>query len=244
MFRFLRKFWTPNPFDMSLTKTQHSFLMEALVKKGIPANEVHIEFFDHLASNVEYEMAQGMKFEKSVEHVVGACTRRDLEKLLAVTLNKSVQHRSIQRQKITYGILLGLALSMWIFVEYVTGFYFGIPELGAVYGLLSELLIATFLVILVRWFLRRTYLIQHDFGALFKLSISVVFTAAVFVFVFMYFYIGWINHELYGLYDGDSLGHKDLVAKTIVPMTGVGIFMEGMFVSLIVAHLHRRKPAR
>lgn len=228
---------------MRLSPTQHRYIVNSLVERGIAESAIHVEFFDHLVSSVEVVMADGKTFEKALREVLSNYKNEELQRLLEVTLNRQQQSLRIREMKFRFGIYLGLALCFWIFVEYLTGALFGIPELGVIYGLLSEILIAGFLLVAVKHFIQKTYLIKHDFLALLKFNMSLLLTSALVVFGFMFFYVGWINTDLYGLYENEPAGQKELFAKLVVPLMGVGVLIEGLFIALIVSFVKRQSVA-
>ncbi len=138
---------------------------------------------------------------------------------------KQKSNQSIAR----YGILTGLALILWIFIEFIAGRFFGISELGAIYGLLSESILALSLLFFFSG--KRTDTISPR--SRFWISCKIILIAAVTVLAFMLFYVPFINPQLFGLYDGTSAPALTSQISAIIGMF-LGVLLEGFVVTLLI----------
>ncbi len=125
------------------------------------------------------------------------------------------------------GIITGILLCIWIFIEYLTGVFFNKTELGALYGLLSE-------VILVWAILQVLDNEKMGLRYQFKQAMKMVIVAASIVLPFMFIYIFLINTKLYGLTDQVLENYSNYTLYGVIFGTFVGVILEGLIMTLLI----------
>ena len=224
-----------------LTAEQINHLKKELANSGIIDKNTTQEFLDHVACLVEVKMQKGKGFEKALEELQQNNTKDELSELAKVTSN--LIGRKEITMKITYqhGLIGGFALCIWVFVEYLTGTWLGVPELGPFYGLLSMVILSVMVGKGIQRLHRAMGRIRISFWHTFKSGMRLVFISSLVVLVFMLFYIGFLNTEFYGIYDENQPIDRNTISVVIVLSMWLGVLLEGGIIAAIVGVLSRKR---
>lgn len=223
-----------------LKDSQLQQLKDALTSRLHAKAANNIEFLDHLASLIEAKCSLGKPFERALTEVMSNFSDEELHAFERASFDRQWHHKIFRKDTRQIGLMVGIALCIWIFIEYLFGSLFGIPELGAMYGLLSEVILGVGIWHAVSKLEKHGLSSTPDFRKTMTQAMKVSAIAANVVFIFMLPYVGFLNTELYGLHEGGNPMDNNIVPFSIIVMTGIGVMFEGLIMGLIVALIRSR----
>ena len=226
-----------------LTKEQIDLLNKELSERGLIDQQTKVEFLDHIACLIEVKMQDGKTFQIALEEIISTFSKEDLIELSKATSSMINMKEVTKNIIIKNGLYTGIALCIWIFIEYITGRWFGIPELGAFYGLLSMVILGVAISKNVQQIIRKTEVIRTSFLTIFKSGMKVVFISSLVVLVFLLFYIGFLNTELYGIYEVTDNVDRDLLSISIIVSMWLGVLLEGSILVTVIGLFSNKKPS-
>lgn len=222
-----------------LTNQQMEQLNQAIARKLASESPENHELRDHLASWIESVMAEGSSFDHALQEVLGQFSRADLSALNQQTFDL---WNRIHLRRLTnkYGLITGLLLCLWIGIEYLTGTFMGITELGAFYGLLSMVVLYLGVHFGSRHLTTLPGSMPLSFRQLLGHQFMIVLKSALVVTLFLLPYLEFINTNLYGLYEPEPPISQGTMSISIIMGTFIGVLFEGLLVSLLATWWQRR----
>lgn len=219
----------------NLDQSQLYRLNNALKDRNIYFIKSKIELLDHVASLIEVKMDQEEKFESALNNVLNSYSDLELQILNEATFNRSQSRLNKSNALVKIGLITGLSLCIWIFIEYITAVYFGVVELGAIYGLLSMVILLIAMLFGTNVLKRNSLSNQIKFKKIFNYNFKISLVSAGIVFVFMLFYIGLLNTELYGLSENGNPLENNVIPVAIIVSMGIGVVSEGLLIAFFIA---------
>ena len=147
---------------------------------------------------------------------------------------RAEERLQLYRNVINYGLITGALTAAWIGFEYLLGTFYGIPQLGPLYGLVSML----FFIIMTILFLKRTTEINPDqsYFDRFRYNIMMIFVASVFVVFFLLLYYSLMEPSEYSTYEIEVFNiHLRHVLLTSIVGAWIGTLVEGILFGSIAA---------
>ena len=198
------------------------------------------ELMDHLACMIESEMEQGLHFTDALEKTTSSFTAKEISTLSLSTYGLWNQLRN-RRYSNKYSIVIGLLLCVWILGDYLTAVFFNVTELGAIYGLLSMVIIFGCLYKATNHFTKAKSSEAISFKQLYAYQMKIVARASMVVLLFLLPYLGYVNTHFYGLYEGPLEIPPFTMSIAIIIGTSIGIIAEGLLVALTTSWIQRRR---
>lgn len=135
---------------------------------------------------------------------------------------------------IGYGLITGVLTAAWIGFEYLLGTFYGIPQLGPLYGVVSML----FFIIMTILFLKRTTRINPEqtyFDRL-RYNVMMILVASIFVVFFLLLYYSLMDPSEYRTYEIEVFNiHLRHVLLTSIVGAWIGTMAEGVLFGSIAA---------
>lgn len=141
---------------------------------------------------------------------------------------------ALYHEVLYYGLITGALTAAWIGFEYLLGTYFGVPQLGPLYGLVSMI----FFIIMTILFLKQVMAIAPSFTYLqrFRYNFSMIFVASVFVVFFLLLYYSLMDPSEYQTYEIEVFNiHLRHVLLTAIVGAWIGTLTEGVLFGSIAA---------
>ena len=139
-----------------------------------------------------------------------------------------------------FGAITGALTSIWIGFEYLLGTYFGIPQIGPLYGLVSMIIF----IIMTTLFLKRTIKIDpsQTYINRFQYNLLMILVASIFVVFFLLFYYSMMDPSEYQTYEIEVFNlHLEHVLLTSIVGAWVGTMAEGVLFGSIAAFFVKPK---
>ncbi len=224
-----------------LDKHQIKTLEQALTARKIQNPLGRVEFFDHISSMIEHEIARGHSFKAALKQVMHAYSDRELDELAGNARDSKAKETYILAKKRAnaLGIMLGVLTCLWVYMEYVIGNITGVRELGALYGLISEIILVTVLLVGTRRFIRAVPQ-NISFGALLTYNLRIAIIGALIVFFFMVVYGKFINPNLYGILEIEAPRPDGSMAWIVAGSMSMAVMIQGLIVALLVGAFNRK----
>ena len=219
----------------TLTPEQLKRVAAVLTSRCIPHPTYKIEFFDHIACMTEQNMAAGDSFEAALDTVMLTYNDETLQALLIRTTRPAQQKAQFKTFANKAGLVTGILICLWFAFEYLVSQWSGILELGAIYGVLSEAILISAIIISTRQLIKLMIPGDLNFKQCFLFNMRVILIAAGIVLIFAPVYTYYINPELIGIYD-QSQGPvtKAVSLSTTIAMV-LGTIYEGLVLTTIVS---------
>ena len=220
----------------TLNKSELDSVISLLEARNIKHPQYKIEFFDHITTMIESEMNAGSSFDTALTKVMSAYSDIQLNTLLHSTSDPELQKSRFKTFANRVGIVGGLLICFWFLLEFIIGQFTGILELGAFYGLLSELIFMVIFVVSTKRMIRSILPETLNFRLILKLNVRVILIATGTVMVFAPFYTYFINPQLNGIFDHSTgiLVTEPILFATTMAMV-IGTFIEGIVIGFIAS---------
>lgn len=146
----------------------------------------------------------------------------------------------LYRNIISFGLITGALTAAWIGFEYLLGTFFGIPQLGPLYGLVSMILF----IIMTTLFLKRTAAINPDqtYFDRIRYNFMMILVASILVVFFLLLYYSLMDPSEYKTYEIEVFNiHLRHVLLTSIVGAWIGTMAEGLLFGSIAAFFIKPK---
>lgn len=226
---------------MKLTREQTRVVIELLEERGIYYSPLKEELTDDISTQVEQLMSKQIPFQSALDSVMKSVDTSHLKNIQDKVLRTVFFNKRISRFEQKMALYLALALILWVVVEYLVGKFTGILELGALYGSLSMVLIAT---ILVRSIRHIRHNIQGGTTAFYSIMWSgtkISLVSSLIFALFLTFFWTFINPTFYSEFQGEidpNLTFSELVYRNVLG-TCIGSFTIGLITTVLIGSFSR-----
>lgn len=200
------------------------------------------ELTDHVATAIETGMDDGRGFEEAMETAMAGLTTENSRRLQAKVIDSLLTDRKVREKMWRFSCVAAGGLSLWVLIEYLAYRLFGIAEVGAAYGLLSQVILAA---VLWRNFRQVRALVGRGLRAwtAFKQGARLSYHTATMFLIFLTFFWTVVDPEFYrGMQLPANLG---LSPTRLLFTTAAGMFagtlVSGLLVSGVLAEITTRR---
>ncbi len=228
-----------------LTPEQIALIEKALVKQGLIYPPLRDEVLDHVASLIEADIKNGLNFETTLRNALNNFGRAELQTLQIETIKALKSGDSIRKEIFGFGLAGGLVLCLWVFVEFLTGVFFDMPELGRYYGLLSVAILLTVIIIGVKRIRDKKLEGFITYIDAVKHGLRITLFASIWVTFFWIFYYNFINPDFYQTYQMNAVNvSPDKFVTSSIIGGWIGVLAEGGLLSLLMAAFLKNNPPK